>query len=181
MELPLGEFVDLSDLKWCRECQGYSTGSDRCSACHEPRLKTKAGTGYKRVRKTPPFPLMGGIHFSGRIVKVHIHGTWQIYTIWETENNGRLFYPATCSISNRDNHQIGNGVTLDGRNDFFKVMDYLGQYLANVTIQDPTWRQVDVINGEVLDTTDYALITFLEDIQDRKTPRIKDLEDHGPF
>ena len=181
MELPLGEFVDMSTLYWCRECQGYSTGKERCSACHEPRLTTKSGTGSKRVRKTPPFPLLGGVHYSGRIVKVYVKDVWQIYTIWETETNGRLLYPATCSIRHPSDCLSSSGAEKLAVLDYFKVMDYLGEYLANITIEDPIWRRVDVVNGEILDTTDYALIGFLEDIEERKPQRIKDLEDHGPF
>ena len=158
MDLQLGSFVDLSALYWCRECQGYSPGKKRCSACHEPRLETKPGTNFKRVRKKPPFPLLGGVHYSGRIVKTYVRGSWQIYTTWETEYSGRLIYPATCPVNGGDEFKVGKALRLRARNDYFKVMNYLGEYLANIDIEDPAWRCVDVISGEVLDTTDWDYI-----------------------
>ena len=181
MELELGSFVDMGTLYWCRECQGHSTGELRCSACHEPRLKTRKGTGYKRIRNKPPFPLLGGVYFTGRVIKGHWNGFWKIMSVWETENGGRLFYPACCAIEEGRFFCYAFNPYDKGVQDYFAVMDYLGEYLANIDILDPTWRRVDVVNGEVLDTTDYELRGWCSTELNPKSQRIKDMEDNIPF
>jgi len=157
-EIKLGSYDDLTSLFYCQYCFGFTTGEKGCSCCGRLREYRKPVPKVKREFNPQPYPIYGGIHYTGRVTKVYLKGTWELLTVWQFEDGYQIFYPAACHLKDRIGLK-GSLLPLPSfPADYLKVMDYLGEYLAAIDEADPMWRTVDVVNGEVLDTTNYGLI-----------------------
>ena len=161
-------------LYWCHSCFGHSRGEDRCNACGTPRNFKRVTYVKREVRPKEPPALRGGVAYQGRILRAFDDGRWTIYTIWETENHGRIYYPATRPVDKHDKCSYPLMFPSTGSSKYARIMDHLGQYLVNVDTESPFWRCVDVVSGELIDTTNWGLIndtTSLEDDYETRTRR----------
>lgn len=148
---------DLTFLVYCYSCHGHTQGKKVCPVCGQAKETEAPKKKYRRELPWAPSIFEKGICFSGRQLKAYVSGGWKIMSIWQSAEHYTILYPAMCHLHEKDEEISARNSSALAWNDYLRTMDYLGKYLANIEECDPLWFAVDVISGEVIDTTNYGL------------------------
>ena len=166
--------INLNTLHWCRRCCGHTTGDRSCDVCGTLRKDPQDWESFKKLERIKIEDALKGVYYSGRVVRARLWGSWDIFTIWHFNEGGTAFYPSTCKLDEREFYFEFEPFGDASLGKPFDAYTYLGEYLANIEEEDPNWYRVEVVNGEVVDTTNYRLIDYLSDNDDDIQQQLED-------
>ena len=153
-----GDTEDLRFLVYCSICTGHTTGLKICPVCRQPKQNFKDSPKYRDKPKKVPSVFKKGLCYSGRQIKTYLDGKWQLQQLWNTGDGLSIAFPGMCFLKDKEEETKRIAVNVEAWIQYLKLMKYLGEYLANVRECDPMWFTVDVVSGEVIDTTNYGLL-----------------------